>query len=175
MRAACAVGLAVVLVSACATTVTANRGVFGAPIRATVDGALEELSGELLAVGEDTVWVRVGESLQHAMLSQLSLARLERGKRGMRHGLVRGLVFGLVTGAVMTAACSSVDEGGGCSGIIVGSTAAATVAGFLAGVDNESKRFLRIEHPTASALAPWARYPQGLPAMIRESGRVPVP
>ncbi len=167
--------MVLVLGSACAPRITAHRGAFGAPIRAAVDGAPEALTGELLAVGEDTVWVRVGESLQHAMLSRMSVARIERGRRGMRHGLLRGVVFGVVTGALMSAACSTVDDAGGCGGVFVRSTVIAMLAGFLAGVDNESDRFLRIERPTAPVLVPWARYPQGLPILIREARRVPDP
>lgn len=178
MRAAYLRCLAFVLVlgSACAPPqVTAHRGVLGAPIRATVDGTPESLNGELLAVGEDTLWVAVEEGLQHAILSRVSEARIDRGGKGMRHGLHRGVVFGLVTGAAMTAACSSVEDGEGCGGVFVMSTVISTVFGALAGATNESRRFLRVERPTAPTLVPWARYPQGLPTMIRESGRIPIP
>lgn len=178
MRGASWGGLAVVLMcgSACAPRISAHRGVLGAPIQATMDGGRGTLTGELLAVGGgDTVWVRVGDALQHASLSRVATARIERSPRGMRHGLLRGALFGVVTGAAMSAACKSVDGADGCGGVFLTSAAIATLAGFLAGVDNQSDRYLRLERPTAPTLVPWARYPQGLPTMIREAGRIPDP
>lgn len=177
MRATRWGGVAVLLMlgNACTPSITADRSVFGAPIRATTSGIPQPLSGELLAVANDTVWLRVGESLQHATLSKVATVRIERGQRGMRHGLLRGVAFGAVTGLAMSAACNSVDDGGDCGPILLFSLGASTLLGFLAGVENESDRYLRIERPTAPLLVPWARYPQGLPTLIRESGRLPDP
>lgn len=177
MRATRWGGVAVLLLlgNACAPRITADRGVFGAPIRATASGTPQPLSGELLAAAHDTVWIRVGENLRHARLSELATVRLERGQRGMRHGVLRGVAFGAVTGLAMSAACNSVDDGGDCGPVLLVSVGVSTLLGMLAGVRNESDRYLRIERPTAPALVPWARYPQGLPILIRESGRIPDP
>ncbi len=174
MRAARWGGLAalVILGNACTPRVAADRGVFGAPIRATAEGISQPLFGELLAVDRDTVWIRVGESLQHVMLSNVASVHIERGKRGMRHGLLRGVAFGVVTGLAMSAACNSVGEANDCSSVLHVSVVASTLVGFLAGVDNESDRYLRLERPTSPALVTWARYPQGLPILIREAPRI---
>jgi hypothetical protein len=121
-------------------------------------------TGELLAVGQDSLWLLAPDRM--LVLPMAQVRQVEVRRPGMNAGgvLIWTLVGGLLAGGALTAACSSVEDAD-CGavlpavllswGIVGGITAAATGSG---------------THRVPArpvALAPYARFPQGLPPAFR--------
>ena len=135
--------------------------VLGRRLDLTLVGS-QRLSGELLAVERDSLWLLLsGDHMRAVPLGNIMRAQVPA--RGLTAGgvLVWTLVGGLVSGGLLTAACNSVD-GSGCEAVfpavflswgVVGGLSAAAMSGSRAGP-------VRIE---AGSLRPYARFPQGLP------------
>jgi hypothetical protein len=121
------------------------------------DGA--RLSGELLAAQRDSSWLLEGDVIRAISLDDVSRAQV-RG-RGMDSGriLLWSLIGGVVTGAALTSACSGVAED--CGGVFVASMLSwGLVGGIAAGITQSPHRWV---DPRPEVLAPYARFPQGLP------------
>lgn len=127
------------------------------------------VSGELLAINDDSLWV----------LSPNAAGPRAVGRSGVRNAIVhrgagvgslafRGVLFGAVTGLGMFGACASLsgDEAStGCGGVFVTSTLIAGALGLFAASSMESARDLVVARVTPAALARFARWPQGRPQM----------
>lgn len=131
----------------------------GSTVRLTMsDGG--RLSGELLAAQRDSAWLLEAGGVIRA-ISLHDLYGVQVRGRGMDSEkiLLWTLIGGTVTGAALTAACSSVSDG--CGGVFVGTMLSwGLVGGIAAGITRSPHR--RID-PRPEALAPYARFPQGLP------------
>jgi hypothetical protein len=142
---------------------TATLPVFGRPIEVTPRTGHGNASarGELLAVGESGVWV-----LEASGAREIPFAEIERVRVGL-HGL-NGRVAGTWagTGAVGTigalaVACAQV-EGTSCGGVLLFAIPWALVGiPSAASLEKSSRVFVGPEN--REALAPYARFPQGLP------------
>ena len=127
------------------------------------------VSGELLAINDDSVWVLVPETAGPTALGRgrIRNAIVHRGA-GAGSLAMRGVLFGAVTGLGMYAACSSLsgDEAStGCGGVFVTSTLIAGALGFFAASSMEWARDLEVARVTPAMLSRFARWPQGRPHM----------
>ncbi len=130
----------------------------GSTVRLTMSGG-GRLSGELLAAQRDSAWLLEAGVIRAISLHDVYGVQV-RG-RGMDSGriLLWTLIGGTVTGAALTAACSSVRDG--CGGVFVGTMLSwGLVGGIAAGITRSPHRGV---DPRGEALAPYARFPQGLP------------
>jgi hypothetical protein len=128
-----------------------------------------EISGELLAVADERVWIRTKAGVRDVPLSSIQKARVRR------HGLdARAAAKWVAAGAVVTSlalasACARVDGNDGCErlGVVVGGTWL-VIGGFSAASLAKSSR-LDVTPPVSEPLRPFARFPQGLPAGVEPS------
>jgi hypothetical protein len=121
------------------------------------DGA--GLSGELLAAQRDSAWL-LQAGVVHA-LPLHNVFQVQLRGRGMdsKGILLWTLIGGAVTGAALTGACSSVSDG--CGGVFVATIGAwGLVGGIAAAITKSPHRWV---DPRPEVLAPYARFPQGLP------------
>jgi hypothetical protein len=126
------------------------------------------VKGELLAVEEGRVYVRTKDGVRDVDVSGLREVKVRRHDLGAGWAIRWGLVGGLVSGAVMAAACSSVEgnDAGGCAatGAVWGGIW--MLAGLLAAPSLEGSSQLSFS-PDSVRLAPYARFPAGLPKGAR--------
>ena len=128
-----------------------------------VPGATQSsVSGELIAVSADSVWVLAHLGLLTVPLAQVDAVRVTRHGFTAGKALLWSAVAGTISGLALAAACGAADEGD-CAGVfpsvlltwgIVGGISAATVSG--------SAR-LRLGRTEWERLRPYARFPQGIP------------
>ena len=129
-----------------------------------VSGAANSsVSGELIAVSADSVWVLAHLGLVTMPLTQVDAVRVARHGFTAGKALLWSAVAGTISGVALTAACGAAGEGSDCAGVfpsvlvswgIVGGIAAATVSG------SAHQRLGRTEW---EQLRPYARFPQGIP------------
>lgn len=151
--------VAVALLGAAAPAVAQARAtVRGASVRLTrVDGG--RVSGELLAAARDSVWLLDRREMTALPLTLVRSVQVRRPGLGPSGILIWTLVGGAATGAALTAACESFTAD--CGGIFVGTMISwGIVGGISAAITRSPHRRLA---PEAPALAPYARFPQGLP------------
>jgi hypothetical protein len=135
-----------------------RRSVFGAKVRLVRYDGLRS-SGELLAAQGDSLWLLASGAMYAVPLDKLQDVQVRRPGIDAVGILGWALVGGLVTGRALTAACSTVAED--CGGVFVGTMLSwGLVGGIAAAITRSPHRWLS---PGAAALAPYARFPQGLP------------
>lgn len=137
--------------------------------RVTLHAGTGTVSGELLAITDDSVWVLAARASGPTALARSSVrnATVHRGA-GVGNLAMRGVLFGVVSGLGMYGACASLsgdDAATGCSGVVVTSTFIAGMLGLLAAGSMEAARDLAVADVTPAALARFARWPQGRPQM----------
>lgn len=135
-----------------------ESGPLGATVRLSMSTGGSQ-SGELLAARRDSLWL-----LKHQLIHGIALPDVSRvnvrGKGIGRGGILLWTVIGGgVTGGALTAACSSVAEG--CGGVFAGTMLAWAIVGGVAAVLTQSPH--RWVDASPEALAPYSRFPQGLP------------
>ncbi|MBY0489692.1 MAG: hypothetical protein K2R93_07595 [Gemmatimonadaceae bacterium] len=139
----------------------------GAPVRLTMvaDSALK-FTGELLAVSNDSLWLRDTHATVRVWpLASISSVRVSRQTQVFARTVLRGVAFGAVSGAALAGACSTISDG--CEAVMGIWTGVFTGVSLLAGgLSHAQVEYLRVHPPTRPALAPWARYPQGLPPAV---------
>lgn len=152
------VGLAVLLSGA--ADAQRIHSVYGSRVDLTLLGG-RRLSGELLAARQDSVWVLPRRAkLSVLSLSDIARARVPRTGPSAGGMLVWALVGGTVSGLALTAACSSVD-GADCGGLLPAMIVSwGLVGGIAAAITGSGSRPVNVD---ARGLAPYARFPQGLP------------
>lgn len=130
--------------------------------RVTIDlQAGRRVTGELLAAERDTLWLLAPAGT----LSSLALGDVQRAavrQRGLTATgvLVWSVVGALVSGGALTAACASVDDAE-CGAVFPAVALSwALVGGIGAAMAGGGSRAIPV---TAQSLAPYARFPQGLP------------
>jgi hypothetical protein len=146
------------------------RSPFGALVRVYVGKV--RLEGELLAVSADSVWLLANRELVGEQVDRVQRISLRRHNRGGKIGLIVGGVASGVTGVLMAIACHRYDSSQSVGGATIDSGCGGVGASFLAAgglltgvsallMEHNAWKNLRVT-PTAE-LAPYARFPQGLP------------
>lgn len=170
------VALAVTLTS-CAT---AGVSVRGRPIEVSPKASHPDAAakGELLAVGENGIWILEANRVREIPFGDVQLVRV------VLHGL-NGKVAGgwALAGAVVTVtalglACSRVEDAN-CAGVAVFALPWAA-GGIPAAKSLEKSSRVLVGPGDFTALTPYARFPQGLPEgldpqRLLSSGTVPAP
>lgn len=138
--------------------------VLGAQVRVQLPGAVR-LHGELLAAARDSLWLLSHDDTVLA-LALRNVTRVDVRQGGLTSGtiLLWTVVGGLVTGSLLAGACSSVEDAA-CGGVLPATMASwGVVGGISAAKTGPGTRSIRTD---AGSLAPYARFPQGLPAAFR--------
>lgn len=157
------IGTALLALTACLPLAT-TPSPHGATVRVYAES--ETVRGELLAVNAETLWIAKQDPGTTTVpmplpLSTVSRVVVHRTDTPISSFVLRGVGFGVMTGLGMYAACSSVSEG--CGAVIGFSIAVPTILSLLAGAMISSARDVNITEVTPESLAPYARWPQGLP------------
>jgi len=163
-RRALAVILAAALAPGCASTLALKDvPIGGREVTVVTEGKETKLKGELLVVDKDKLWVRTADGVRELPLGDVREVRVKRHGFGARQALIWAGVGGLATGGGMAAACSSVEGNHSCAavGLVIGGLW--LLVGGLTAPALESSSRIDYPKPTADALRPFARLPQGLP------------
>ena len=163
MRWICSISVAVFL-GGCATALGQHElsadPEYGRQARVEVTGG--NVNGELLAVGEDSLWVLANGGLAAIPQTDVRRVRVQRHEFSGGRAMSWAAIGGLVTGAGMTIACSAVDGTSGCGGVFVAVGFSWLVFGGLAALGVENSRWVDI-NSYPMALSRYARFPQGWP------------
>jgi hypothetical protein len=119
------------------------------------------VSGELLAVDHDSIWVLQHHTPTSIPLRDVSQVRVNRGGMGAKGALLWSLTFGLVSGVALQTACSSVADD--CSDVLPKTLLIWGLLGAGSAASLESSRVITVPAEPDSLRAR-ARFPQGLPA-----------
>lgn len=132
---------------------------FGSTVRFTMaDG--ERLSGELLAAQRDSAWLLAGDMSRAISLHDVSRAQVRGRGMDRQKIMLWSLIGGVASGAVLTAACSRVEDSD-CGAVFPAFVLSWALAGGIAAAVTQSPH--RWVEPRLEVLAPYARFPQGLP------------
>lgn len=140
-----------------------RESVLGTRVQLDV-GDADRVSGELVAAQGDSLWLLPpGGALRLVPLGRVTRARVPRP--GITAGgiMIWAGIGGLVSGLGLTLACSSVEDTGGCGAVLPAVLAGwALVGGISAAITGSGWRTVATD-----SLAPYARFPQGLPETFR--------
>jgi hypothetical protein len=120
------------------------------------------LAGELLAARIDSVWVQQDGATLAIPLLHIEQAQLQEKGLSRRAIPAWTLVGALATGSGMYAACHGV--GDDCSVVFAAMAGSWALIGGLTAAMTPPQRKLQ---PVPEAMAPYARFPQGLPPQFR--------
>ena len=126
------------------------------------------ISGELLSVSMDSLWVLSEERVQGLALTDLRKVDVQMHRFGAGRVLAWNLVAGLGSAIALTAACTSVADS--CGGVFVGWSLTWALVGGISGAALASSSH-RLVTPSPEALRPYVRYPQGFPKEIKPGGK----
>ena len=124
--------------------------VIGRTVTLVTGPANEKVKGELLVVEKDRLYVRAEDGVREVPLGAVSEARVKRHGSGKSKAYAWSLIGGLVTGGALAAACSSVEDTGGCAGVGL------VTLGVWMGIGALQLALVRVVEPTP-AVAPDAR------------------
>jgi hypothetical protein len=160
MRVPVACGLVVSTLFADAALAQQSKSVHG--VRLEVDlRAGPRMSGELLAVERDTLWLLPSRGrLGSVPLADVTRAQIPHHGVTRKKILLWALAGGVVTGAALAAACSSVDEGD-CGAVFPITLVSWGIVGGISALATAPAM-----HPItadAATLTSYARFPQGMP------------
>ncbi|HKA58304.1 MAG TPA: hypothetical protein VKD28_06795 [Gemmatimonadales bacterium] len=119
------------------------------------------VSGELLAVDHDSIWVLQHQTRTSIPLRDVSQVRVIRGGMGTKGALLWSLTFGLVSGVALQSACSSVADD--CSDVLPKTLLIWVLIGAGSAASLEGSRVVTVP-AVPDSLRARARFPQGLPA-----------
>ena len=132
--------------------------VLGSRVDLELRGA-PNLSGELLAAQRDSLWLLpVDGPLQTVYLADVLHAKVPQGGLTSSKVLLWTAIGGVLSGALLTSACNSV-EGADCAFVLP----AVLVSWGLFGGISASMSGSGMRPVSPNQLAPYARFPQGLP------------
>lgn len=156
--------LAVALHAGCAT-VGARSSVLGRPVSVIPSGGGDEVKGELIAVTDETLWIRDESGVREMPTAMVGRVRVQRHSFSGRKAFRWALIGGLISGGGLTAACSSVDGTEGCGTVGLTFLGLWLGVGALAAPSVEASRWLEAT-PSAEELRRFARFPQGPPENV---------
>jgi hypothetical protein len=154
--------LALVFTTGCASA-PKKLSPYGRDVTVVTTGAQGKVRGELLAVGQDRLWVRGKEGVTEVPLPEVKEIKVRRHGFGGQAAMTWALVGGLVTGGALGGACASVEDADNCGGVALVTAGAWLLVGALAAPAMESSSQEHLSHPVPDQVRPFARLPQGLP------------
>jgi len=127
------------------------------------------ISGELLAINADSVWLLDGR-IRAVPSPDVTDLRIRRHRMGPGAALVWSIVGGLITGGALTAACATVSDE--CGSVFLGVAGAWLFVGVISAASlSETSQTIRAPIPSDD-LRRYARFPQGLPPVMQDRRRV---
>lgn len=140
----------------------AREGVLGRPVRVLPEQRGPLVTGELLAVGVDTLWLLTRTGMQAIPRDAVRGVYVERHGFGARKAVIWAAAGGVITAGAITAACAS--EGEDCAAVFANVMLVWGLAGTLAAGSADVSRWMAVVPDEWDALRSYARFPQGLPA-----------
>jgi hypothetical protein len=156
-----AASLLLVIVTSCASA--PKVGVYGRSVTVVTTGERAKVKGELLAVGDDRLFVREEDGVTEVPLPEVKEVKVKRHSWGARAALTWALAGGVATGGALAGACASVEDAGNCGVVGLVTVGAWLLVGALAAPGMESSSQKKLKSPRPEQLRPYARLPQGLP------------
>ena len=128
--------------------------------------------GELIAATRDTVWLLADSSLVPFRMASLRGVNVDRHRMGFGRTMKWASIVGAATAAALLVSCNSYEsssEGSGssCSGVFPATFVFVAAAGGLFGLLNEYSSKHHLSPDRFERLAPYARFPQGMPDSLR--------
>jgi hypothetical protein len=128
----------------------------------TIDLSSGKMKGELLSVTSDSLWVLSEGGVSAHALRDVRRVDVRMHRWGARRVITWNLIAGLGSALALTAACNSVEGSGDCGAVFAYWSLGWALWGGLSGVALTSSA-KRTVPPSAGALQPYVRYPQGPP------------
>jgi hypothetical protein len=146
----------------------------------TLVGPHERISGELIAVASDTIWVLGDAGLRAKRLTEERRIDVRRHNFGFGRTMRWMLTAGLATGGALMISCQSYessDDGSGdsatCLAVVPMTGLVFAGFGLLFGSINEYTTVHRVAPAESGRLQGFSRYPQGLPDTLRRHPLIP--
>lgn len=130
------------------------------------------ISGELIALTPDSLWVLTRQGLQGEPLARVDRVTIKQHSVGPGTIAVWGTVAGVVSGGVLTGACSSVADD--CGGVFVGTLLLWGVVTAISAASVGSSHQRTFRGAAFTDLNAYARFPQGWPDAGADSVRTRV-
>lgn len=124
-------------------------------------------SGELMSADSNSIWLLQGDSLNEYSLASLRRVQIPRHSFGVRQTIYAGVAVGAGTGLLLTLACSQVEDAA-CVFVLPVITGFGGILGALFAVFNDYSTVYRLNPSDWQTIRAYARFPQGLPAPVRE-------
>lgn len=119
------------------------------------------VSGELIAVSVDSLWVLAERTLVTVPLAQVDAVHVARHRFTPKTALVWTAVGGLLSATALTVACGQVADD--CGYVFPGVLLSWGMVGGLSAVTVSRSANLRFDRTEWDRLRPYARFPQGIP------------
>jgi hypothetical protein len=132
---------------------------------APVPAAALRVSGELLAVSAESLWVALRHENVSVPFDQVERVYVRRSNLGAGQALGYSVMMGLVTGGALAAACGQVDDAA-CGAVLPVAVLSWLAWGALSGMSLEAGAFTGVPAAEWEQLRPYARFPQGLPESV---------
>lgn len=139
-----------------------ERRVHGASVELRDEEGRRLGRGELLAFARDTLWLLPSADELPVPYTAGTFDEVRVRAFGSAHTLTWSLIGWGVTSIGLAAACGNYGEGG-CGGVPAAMAIPWGLIGGLAVGLRESRRWRVMHQPSFRELAPYARFPQGLP------------
>lgn len=169
----------VILIAALAALAALASGctISGMPVspygrEATLVGQRDRVTGELIALTPDTIWLLSGQAVQ-PHTGRFQRIDVRRHNFGLRRTMTWLGWAGAGTGTALMIACNSYEssaEGSGdgdCAAVLPGTVLFFAAAGVIFGSINEYTSRHRLRASDTLRLRAFTRYPQGLPDSLR--------
>lgn len=128
----------------------------------------ERVSGELLAVGRDTVWLLSGDTLRAIGAGGIRRIDVDRHRFNGNKTMLWMSLAGTGTGVALVLSCVSYknsedDSSVSCGGVLPGTLLLFLVAGAVLAFSNDHSSKYRLSPVETERLRAFARFPQGIP------------
>lgn len=129
-------------------------------------------TGELIAASADNIWLLQNGSLAVFATSSIVSVDVERHRFDGSKTVKRMTLTGLATGAALTVSCIRYNShdggnGGGCGGVLLGTTGVFAAIGGLLAISNDHSSMYHLVPTDSNLLRAHSRFPQGLPDSLR--------
>ncbi len=130
------------------------------------------VTGELIAVGSDSIWVLADGQLRGYAARDISKLNVERHPFDGKRTLTVNATTGAVTGIALMVACNSYrakegDRNPSCAGVVPATVAVFTVLGGIFALTNNRSSMYHLVPSDTLQLRAHARFPQGLPVTLK--------
>ncbi len=126
------------------------------------------VSGELIAVTRDTVWLLTRPDGVLTPFRAENIVRLDvqRHRMGGTRTMQIMAVVGAATGFLLTISCSQVEDAS-CGAVLPGTMLPYLAFGALFAVVNFESAWMKFSRPEVTAARAYSRFPQGMPDTLR--------